>query len=190
MKVFQMGRRFALVMSVLIGTLLVGCASPVSINKTRTSMMVTHVVAPPGVEGMSTSETERCRFKGGMPISEELAAEYLKDPAKAISDGACEQKDVKQTVQGAPSLGGQMVLGFSNALSGGVVNYAIQNALQRQQQDFCNRHGGCGDGGTTINNLNQSASTAAAQSQQQQSSTVNAVPAAAPLCVAQGNCGK
>jgi hypothetical protein len=161
MNVFKKSQRLSLAILLVALAALTGCASTRSIDPTRTSMMVAHAVAPPGADGMTTSETKRCVLKGG-PISPELAEVYLKDPAQAVKDGVCDFNPQREVVQGSPSLAGQMAISAVNAATAGVATFVVQNALQRQQQEHCKKNGGCG---TTIENNNNGSANAGSTSQ-------------------------
>ena len=160
MSVSQSSQHFLLTIMMLALVALAGCAN-VSIDPSRTRLMVAHSVSPKSGDGMTTSETLRCTFKNG-PISQELADKYLKDPAQAIKDGACDFDGKRDVVQGSPSLAGQIIVGAANAVSTGLVTYGVQATLQNQQQKHCEKDGGCG---TTIVNNNDGSAIAGSNSQ-------------------------
>lgn len=183
MNEFKNSQRLSLAILTFLMVTLAGCATSVSIDPTRTSMMTVHVVAPEKLDGQAVTEAKRCDFKNG-PITEEMKAIYLKDPAKPYIDGVCVQDPRREVVNTQPSWANQASLGFVNAGSAGLFSWGVQSFLQRDQQQHCLKIGGCGGTSIVNNNNGEAISNAGSQAIVEGVSTVVKVttPAAPASC--------
>ncbi len=154
--------RFMRLVAMLTGVvMLTACLPPqVKVNPTRTSLMATYAVAPQGLDGMVTTKTEECTLR--TQISEEKARQYEADPALIVKENACREFDktgvlAQLAVQGNQQLAGEITKSAVTAATGGLVNFAVQRALQREQGKICAK-GGCIQ--TVNSNVNVSNSSA------------------------------
>jgi len=189
MNLIQNANRLATLALIVLATALAGCASTVSIDPTRTSMLATHSVSA-GADGQQTTETIRLACIPGR-VTDELKAVYEKNAAQAIADGVCKPVDENRIAAVGPSLAGDITKGLVNTASGGLMNLGVQTRLQRQQQKFCAKTDSCGNR-TYNQNINNSESASGAMVDVKESTVVkvDVNTPSQPACVSAGNCGK